>query len=233
MPRPSLPLKTHRPKVPSREAALAKLGIRLTDVWQKPRITPHIDELRIALQKLSFTTGEDLNLPPSLFDLLQASDDPDARKVLEKYYSIPEVYRRRLDIESFCVAAEVPPLRILELIVGTIVRLNHHLSEAIASVASPAVVNKTVEMALTPEGTKDREMLHKATGFLPTPRGGPSVRVQVSQSQSQAAQASVVAAPSPVDVITRMVDRFNDARPIIPVTSPPQLGELPSEADDE
>lgn len=199
------------------EHALAKLGIQTADVWSKPRITPHIDELRLILQNISYTSGENLNLPESIFDVLETSDDPDARKVLEKYYSIPLTHRRSLEIEAFCVAAGVPTLRVLELIVGSIVHMNHRLSEAIANVASPAVVRKTVEMALTDEGTKDRELIHKATGFIPTPRGGPSVRVNVNQAQTQqaAAVASAVAAPRPEETIQRLVDRFNDARPAI------------------
>lgn len=219
------------------EYALAKLGIQTADVWSKPRITPHIDELRLILQNISYTSGENLNLPESIFDVLETSDDPDARKVLEKYYSIPITLRNGLQIEAFCVAAGVPTLRVLELIVGAIVHMNHRLSEAIANVASPAVVRKTVEMALLPEGSKDRELIHKATGFIPTPRGGPSVRVNVNQTQAQnaSAQASVVTAPRPEETIQRLVDRFNDARPT-PAAQPMQVIDaqpIESEEEDE
>jgi len=227
-------LPIHPGRVPTYEKALAKLGLRPESEFSYPRITPSIEELQHILRNLSYNVQKNLNLPGSIFDILEASDHPDARKVLEKYYSVPVTYRSMLNIESYSIAADVPTLRLLEIIVGTIVRMNHSLSEVISHIASPEVVSKTVEMALKDEGSKDREMLHKSTGFIPTPRGGPSVRVNVNQAQNQVASAaaSVVAAPRPEDTISRLVDRFNDARPALPAP-PPMAAELVDELPEE
>jgi len=76
-------------------------------------------------------------------------------------------------------------------------------------------------MALTDEGHEDRATLHKATGFLPSPKGA-QTNIQVVQHASATAnaQAASVAAPPPEQTIRRLVDRFNDARQIQSVERP-------------
>jgi hypothetical protein len=101
-------------------------------------------------------------------DYLQSSEDPDARKVLDAYRSVPESYRRLLPPEAFCHVAQVSPLRVLECIATVAVRETALASAVIASLAGPEVVAKTVERALQDDGGKDRLIIHKATGFVPT-----------------------------------------------------------------
>jgi hypothetical protein len=48
------------------------------------------------------------------FDLLLGSEDADARKVSDAYHSVPASYRRLLAPEAFCLAAGVPPNRVLD-----------------------------------------------------------------------------------------------------------------------
>jgi hypothetical protein len=145
---------------------------------------------------------------------LEASDHDDARKILDAFYSIPSSrVRKLLPIEAFCHSASVSPLRALELITATCVRLGAQASTMIAAVNHPRVVEKTVEMALTDSGTEDRATLHKATGFLPTPKSAQTSIsiVQNAQANANAAVASVPA-PPPEQTIRRLVNRFNDAR---------------------
>ena len=52
------------------------------------------------------------------FDYLRSSEDPDARKVVDVYLSVPESYRRLLPAEAFCRAAGVSPERVLEITSG-------------------------------------------------------------------------------------------------------------------
>ena len=109
------------------------------------------------------------------FDYLRSSEDPDARKVVDAYLSVPESYRRLLPAEAFCRAAGVSPERVLEIIAGVAVRLGAQASTVVAAVMHPRVVMKTVERALGRDGYKDRLILHKAVGFLPS-KGLPSIR---------------------------------------------------------
>lgn len=82
--------------------------------------------------------------------------------------SVPESYRRLLPPEAFCHAAGVSPWRVLEIIAGVAVRQGAQASAIIAAIAHPRVVEKTIDMALQDDGTRERMMLHKAVGFLPS-----------------------------------------------------------------
>jgi hypothetical protein len=100
-------------------------------------------------------------------DYLLSSEDPEARKVASVYLSVPESYRRLLPAEAYCHAAGVSPYRVLELIVGTAVRLGALASTILAAVMRPRVVEKIIERALQDGGTRERMMLHRAAGFIP------------------------------------------------------------------
>lgn len=142
---------------------------------------------------------------------LETSDHPEAKKVLSVYYSSFKIHRQAAPIEAFCIAARVSPLRILEVITATCVRLGVQAATIIAAVNHPRVVQKTVDMALTDEGTEDRATLHKATGFLPTPKGS-HTNIVLTQNAQANASSQASAAPPPEATIRRMVNRFNDAK---------------------
>jgi hypothetical protein len=102
------------------------------------------------------------------FDLLQGSDDPDARKVSDAYLSVPASYRRLLAPEAFCLAAGVSPNRVLEIVTVIAVRRTGQASTIVGALALLRVVEKTVKRALQDDGTRERAMLLKAMGFLPS-----------------------------------------------------------------
>jgi hypothetical protein len=175
--------------------------------------------------------GPGADLPRSWPHYLSSDDHADARKVLLAYHSIPHYCRDVLPIEAFCVAAKVSPLSILGILVGSIVRMGAAARTVIAMVNQPRVVQKSVDMALTDDGIADRELLAKATGFLPTPKGAQTIiNVDNKSSATANAQSAVVDAPPPEQTIRRLVDRFNDARTIIaPVQdSLPEAPMIPS-----
>jgi hypothetical protein len=108
--------------------------------------------------------------PVGLLDALRLSDDPDACKVLSAYMSVPSSYRRLVKPEAFCQVAEVSPSRVLEVIASVEIRWGTQASEIIAKMMLPSVVRKAVEKAQKPDGFKDRELLFRATGLVPTGR---------------------------------------------------------------
>jgi hypothetical protein len=148
-----------------RQLAYAHLGIDPTDVQCIPFLRT---ELRRIARLIRGAAGD--SPPSSPLDCLQSTDDPEARKVLAAYLSVPASYRKLLPVEAFCCAAGVSPSRILEAITVVAVRQGAASSAIIAAIALPRVVQKTVEMALQDDGTKERMILHRAVGFLP-PRG--------------------------------------------------------------
>ena len=103
--------------------------------------------------------------PVRALDFLRWSEDPEARKVSDIYFSVPRSYRRLLPAEAFCHAAGVSPWRILESITVAAVRQAAQASAILAAVLHPRVVVKTVERALQDAGTRERRMLHEAVGF--------------------------------------------------------------------
>jgi hypothetical protein len=113
------------------------------------------------------------------FDLLLGSEDPDARKVSDAYRSVPASYRRLLAPEAFCLAAGVEPNRVMEILTVIAVRRMGQASTIIAAVLQPRVVGKMVERALRDDGTRERAMFLKATGFVP-PAGVPSLFQQAA-----------------------------------------------------
>ncbi len=149
-----------------RELAYRRLGMNPKEVQCVPFLAAQLR--RIA----RIVRGVDKDSPPTApvraLDFLECSEDPEARKVLEVYRSVPESYRRLLRPEDFCHAAGVSPWRVLECITVVGVRQVAQGSAILAAVLHPSVVEKTVERALQEDGIRERMMLHKAVGFLPS-----------------------------------------------------------------
>jgi hypothetical protein len=210
-----------------RELAYQRLGINPQDVERVPFLWPN---LRGIARRLNRGRAEDAPLVCPL-DLLHWSEDPEARRVLQRYLSVPESYRRLLPVEAYCYAAAVSPWRILELVAGVAVRLGAQASAILAAVWHPRVVEKTIEMALTDSGTVDRNTLHRATGFTPLPKGSTTI-VNVQNAQGQIPS---VPAPRPEDIIRRLEEVFNKAPQMLPATPVSDVVKLTSEeyeADD-
>jgi hypothetical protein len=147
-----------------RKLAYRRLGINPKDVQCIPFFASQLR--RIARTGRRAGREDQLAAPVRPLDYLASSADPEARKVLERYYSVPESYRRLLRPEDFCHAAAVSPWRVLESITVVAVRQAAQMSAIVAGALQPRVVEKTVQRALRDEGTKERMMLLRAVGFL-------------------------------------------------------------------
>jgi hypothetical protein len=171
------------PDVRNRKAeALRRLGIDNPSVLQGLPRTTHI--LAEAEQGL-----------PQVLQALSASDDVDAQAFVQKYDSIsPSDMAEGIRWEDIAFAAGITPLRLLEVSVSALVQQFGTAGQIIAATSHPLVTRKTVQMALTDKGTKERKMLLEATGFLPTPKTSTIVgRIQIANlngsTASQAAEA--------------------------------------------
>lgn len=129
--------------------------------------------------------------------LLRGSANPDARRFLEVYDDAPVTLRARLPIEAFCLAAGIPTYRMAGIVVEEAVRQGTMVSIVIAASNLPRIVRKTVEMALTNGGVRDREMLLQATGFLPLPRGSTIPILTALPTTRQRRSSRFVVRPSP------------------------------------
>jgi hypothetical protein len=202
--------------------AYAKLGVTPEQVRAVPTITHHLRRLAKAIK----VTG--VSVPRDPLYYLRASDDPAVRRVLEARDSIPFTCNRLLPWEAFCVKAGVPPIRLVQAMTDVCKVMSKQFATVIAAVNHPAVVEKTVEIALTDEGQKDRETLHKHAGFI-LPEGGrhQPVNVQVTQNTSAVANAdakvAAVIAPTPETTVRRLANRLNEVRGFPPAREAPAL----------
>ena len=184
--------------------AYALLGVPESLVQRAPQITSQLG--------LIWKTLEHKNLPTDPVYYLRASGLADAEKVIDAYFSLSKSYARLLPFEAFCVKAGVSPLRVVEIIILTAMRMGTQASAFLAHVSSPDIVQATIEDALNGSDKvriAAQSMLHKATGFLPTPKGN-QTSIVVTQNANPTTQPVTVIAPSPESTIRRLVDRFND-----------------------
>jgi len=123
----------------------------------------------------------------------------------------------------------VNPLRVLQELTSVLVSQGATASTLLTAVWHPKVVRKTIEVALTDKGFADRQVLHKATGFLPLPKGAQTI-VNVN-NQANVNAPTVVPLSSPESTIAMLAGAFNEARGLPPPPEPP--AELPSAIDVE
>ncbi len=121
------------------------------------------------------------------------------------------------------------PLELLGIVRDAACRASMYEAQIIAVATHPRVVEKTVDMALNDPNSRVRlaaqTVLHKATGFLPTPKGSQTA-IAITQNAQTNATARAVAAPSPEETIRRLANRFNEARGL----PPPPAAALPGTA---
>ncbi len=147
-----------------RALAYQLLGVNPTDVQRVPFFAAQLRKIARCVRGAGGGPSE----PVRALDFLESSQCPEARRLLRSYLSIPESYRRLLPPEAFCHAAGVSPWVVLEAVTVVAVRRGATASAIVAAINHPRTVQKTVEIALQDDGFKDRELLHRAMGFIPS-----------------------------------------------------------------
>lgn len=180
--------------------ALRILGTDADALSRLPRITPYIQSV-LKLRR------EDV------VGYLAMSSDPDAVAWMAQHEraDLSNSMRIILPYEAFCIAAGISTHRLLECLSVQIIAAGAMHSAVTAARHHPEVVEATIGYALTMDGIQDRLTLHKATGFLPSPRGSQTT-IQIQQNAAataQAASATFAEPPRPEQTIKRLVDRFN------------------------
>jgi len=206
-----------------RAAAMAQLGVSEADILAMPHISDELSRIHGAVRRTNKRAG--LTLPADPIYWLNTSDDPDARKFLASYLTLPRELRRACPIEAVCKACEISPIRVLQLVTFACVQMNAQAASVIATASQPAVVQRAVEFAMQADGHQDRMLLSRATGFLPLPK---SAQTNITVTQNARVESRVAAAPIPEQTIRRAIDRFNDAAGLPPLT----MAALPPAAAD-
>jgi hypothetical protein len=147
-----------------RQLAYRYLGINPVDVQCVPWFA--VELRRIARLVRGVDNERTSAVPIPAIEILHRSDDPEARKVVNVYFSVPESYRRLLRPEDFCHAAGVSPSRVLGIIAAVAVEQGALASAVVAACFRPQMTMKVIERALSDEGARERSMLFKAFRYL-------------------------------------------------------------------
>jgi len=108
--------------------------------------------------------------------------DPDADKLLRAYYKLTRREQVNHMPEQLCDLAGVKPEELFGIVATELWRTARMEANLIVAAAYPKVIERTAKLAETKNGFKDRELFHKATGFLPQPKG-PSINIDASHKQ--------------------------------------------------
>lgn len=145
--------------------------------------------------------------------------DPRVAQFLDGWDALDPSERRATGtVESLRRRAGLQHLELIKIAADVMCRLATYETRIIVAVSHPLVVQKTIDLALDDSARpKDslaaQIVLHKATGFLPMPKGSQTIISVMLNAQSNASvQAPAVSAPSPERTIRTLSERLNEAR---------------------
>jgi hypothetical protein len=125
-----------------------------------------------------------------LMELARGCGDDKVQSVVKAWDTLTSGGRRRTKLEDLCVKECLSPGEMLARVAQDAHDTGLDVSKLIRGVAHPRVLQASIKQALKAEGHRDREMLFKSSGFLPTPTG-PTFNNNVSAK----AQAAAVTEP--------------------------------------
>ena len=156
-----------------------------------------------------------------VWDFLLGSDDPSARALLEARSTLNKTQQAKCPIEALCLAAEVPPRKALEVIMGAVWEQSSKAGDLLYAANHKNVVQAALNTALVPgkEGTKERENLFKHASFVPVNKNTVVFGTQNNIGQ----QTNQVAILPPVeDRVRRLSERFNAGEAPVALLAPIQ-----------
>lgn len=134
--------------------AIVALGLSPEDLESAPEIASLLRQskggIKAAIQALRF------------------SPDPTAVQFLSKYDSLGPSIRDNAPIEAVALAAKVDIPALLGVAILALQNYSANQVKILAVSNHPGVLRDTLRYAKLPRGTKDREHIHQALGFLPT-----------------------------------------------------------------
>lgn len=232
-----LPRKT---KVGLKAQAYELLGVCETDVLLAPRIEPL---LRKALQQppRNGSDGEVEKQPDALervWEYLETSSDDMARVLIaQKYKLVNKSQRTAVPFEAYCVAARLDTKKVLGLIFSEVFSQNQQAAELMAASAQPDIVRATIDRAIEPGGTRERDMMHKHSRFVPVPQTSVTFVKQTGKVVNGDDNSQTLAVLPPIEKTVReFSDRFNERLLNAPMPEPEDEaieGEYEESEDDD
>lgn len=185
---PSQSPATELPKRKTDSQSRSKMKLKSSRPPGRPKSNPKLVSSRNrktdALRRLGLEVGERIGVPkithilksaeggiPQVLEALRGSEEEIAQRFVQKFDGLSESDRGFVSIEDVATACCIDTPTLLGVATKALFSQQQQVSAVIAATAHPLVVQKTVQNALQDKGVRDREMLHTAVGFLPTPKG--------------------------------------------------------------
>jgi hypothetical protein len=130
-------------------------------------------------------------------EALRGDDCPDSQSFIGLYDRVSVSDRARLSVEEIFTVSGLSARRFVEIVTGALMQRSEDVTKMMVSVAKPQVVQATIKAAIdslpilditgrvvghTNGDIKAMEIFHKATGFLPTPKGSTINLNQLNQT---------------------------------------------------
>jgi len=159
----------------AKQAAKKRLGIKPGDMDGVPSVT----------EKIKAGVGS----IDRAIQALREDDSEDALAFIQKYDSVSKSDKKFVTLEEIVTASGLTTRRFVEIVTGAIMEQCGDVTKMMVTVAQPEVVKATIKAATdsvpivatvgnrqrvvgyTNGDTKAMELFHKATGFLPMPKG--------------------------------------------------------------
>jgi hypothetical protein len=139
---------------------------------------------------LSFAISKIPGGKHTFLEFARMSENAEVKNLVAKWDSLKIADKQKCSIDDLCNAMGMRPLDLLKEVTGIAYEYNTDLSNFIAAVAQPRVVEAGIKKAMKPDGVDDRRMLHQHSGFIPSPKG-PSITVNASAQAAAAAKTTV------------------------------------------
>jgi hypothetical protein len=97
--------------------------------------------------------------------------DPALAPVIEEWDRLKPKARNNLDLDDLCKLKDIDPSHFLGVVAEAAQKFHANASILIAAVNMPAVVGKSVRVAMTDKGVQDRKFLFEHSSFIPMPQG--------------------------------------------------------------
>jgi hypothetical protein len=202
----------------------ASIGVDPALLAVQPPVAPRLAAVRAIISRVYPAQADSLPLDPLV--LLRHSADPDALLLLNIFARIDDTrIRDHVPIEAIALAAGVPMPRVVDMLMASLCRMSHEVATMVTAFGHIQVVEDTLASArvLGPDGDAARSMVHKAVGWLPTPKGSVT-NISLAAHANANPQTAIVAAPSPEATVRQLSEKFNAERTLSP---PPLLPTLP------
>jgi hypothetical protein len=128
-----------------------------------------------------------------VIEALRSHDDDDARAFLEIYDGAGQTDRKHLPLEAIAFSAGIGSLRLAEVAQTAIFLYDGMKTKMLLASGLPAIVQRSIQMAKTPKGLHDREMMLKAGGVLPVPKGA---QIHIQNLNQQEREEETPSAPA-------------------------------------